>query len=277
MNKYEQEQSELLFNEGVELYEQEKPAEAEKKFLAALELHPDSEEIMYNLALVYFEKEKYELCWNLAAAIQFLDCSELFEELEKAGFKPSMDIPDSIPDFCAECSHFRPVSMIRDEGGFCTFYELKVDSMGKCYAYKMADEGRISREIIEENVNKHLQELIGHFVESLKDERLPQTYRCKKCGEDMQLNETERVTKSFICKNCGTENKAGEKSRALEQTMPDLPEEELFLILLQPQDYRPEFLPAARREINRRNLDLNQSKQFSELLKEYQHLLEINI
>ncbi len=275
MNKYEQEQSELLFNEGVELYEQEKTAEAEEKFLAALELHPDSEEIMYNLALVYFEQKKYELCWNLAAAIQFLDCTELFEELEKAGFKPSMDIPDSIPDSCSECRHFRPVSMIRDEGGFCTFYELKVDSMGKCYAYKMADEGRISREAIDEKVNKHLQELRVRFVESLKDERLPQTYLCAKCGQEMSLNETERVTKSFICKNCGTENQVGEKIRALEQTMHDLPEKELFLILLQPQDYRSEFLPAARREINHRNLDLNESKRFTELLKEYQHLLEV--
>ena len=275
MTKYKQEQSELLFNEGVALYEQEKAAEAEEKFLAALELHPDSEEIMYNLALVYFEQKKYELCWNLAAAIQSLDCTELFEELEKAGFKPSMDIPDSIPDFCAECSHFRPVSMIRDEGGFCTFYELKVDSMGKCYAYKMADEGRISRDAIEEKVNKRLHELKIHFVESLKDERLPQTYRCEKCGLEMSLNETERVTKSFICKNCGTENNAAQKIRDLEQNMRELPEKELMLILLQPQDYRPEFLPAARREINHRNLDLGENKLFTELLKEYQHSLEI--
>lgn len=269
MNKYEQEQSELLFNEGVDLYEQEKPDEAEQKFLSALKLHPQSEEIMYNLALVYFEQKKYEQCWDIAAAIQFLDCTELFEELEKAGFKPSMEIPDSIPDMCVECVHFRPVSAIRDEGGFCTFYELKVDSMGKCYAYKMADEGKISAEEIEERVNKHLEELTNRFVQSLKDERLPEKYACEKCGREMQLNESERVAKSFVCKNCGTENNAGEKIRILGQTMKELPEKELILILLQPQDYRPEFLPAARGEINRRDLDLAQNELFIKLLKEY--------
>ena len=270
MTKYEQEQAEILFTEGIELYEQEKLTEAEEKFISALERHPDSEEIMYNLALVYFEQKKYEQSWAIAAAIQFLDCSELFEELEKAGYQPSLEIPDSIPDYCADCHHFRPVSMIRDEGGFCTFYELKVDSMGKCYAYKMADEGKVDLKVIEEKVNKHLQELTNRFMESLKEDRLPKILSCENCGQQMTLNETERVSKSFICKDCGTENNVAQKIKALEQAMRELPEKELLLILLQPQDYRPEFLMAARWEINRRNLDLGQNKVFAELLKKYQ-------
>ncbi len=275
MTTYEQEQAEILFNEGIKLYEREKIEEAEEKFLRALQLHPDSEEIMYNLALVYIEQKKYEQSWELAASIHSLDCDELFDELEKTGYSPSFEMPDSIPDFCSDCPYFRPVSMIRDEGGFCTFYELKVDSMGKCYAYKMADEGKIESEAIQKKVNRHFQEMKKRFVESLSEERLGETYPCEKCGQANVLNETERANKNFICKNCGTENNAGEKIRSLDARMRELPEKELFLILLQPRDYRPEFLPAARREINRRNLDLGQNKVFAELLQEYQYALDI--
>ena len=73
------------FNEGVALYEKEKFDLAEKKLKIALENDPTSENIKYNLALVYFEQKKYDESLKLIKEIEDsnVDCSELIAELNK--------------------------------------------------------------------------------------------------------------------------------------------------------------------------------------------------
>ncbi|MFQ5639436.1 MAG: hypothetical protein ACE5IR_15735 [bacterium] len=75
-----------LFNDGVELYEKEEFILAERKLKKALELMPSSEDIFYNLALVYFELEDYEQSWEFVNKIKDLDCQEIIIELKKVGF-----------------------------------------------------------------------------------------------------------------------------------------------------------------------------------------------
>ena len=74
-----------IFDEGIELYEQSKFSEAEKLFKKALDIMPDSEDIMYNLALTYFEQGKYKEAQGTMKNMQKLDCSELIGELRKKG------------------------------------------------------------------------------------------------------------------------------------------------------------------------------------------------
>jgi tetratricopeptide (TPR) repeat protein len=76
---------EILFDKGVELYESERFQEAEKKLRQALYLAPKSEDIMYNLALVYLHQEKYGKVSNLIQKIENLDCHEIIEEMQKKG------------------------------------------------------------------------------------------------------------------------------------------------------------------------------------------------
>jgi len=57
--------------------------EAEKKFKKALILSPDSQDILYNLALVYFAQERYSLVWDLVNEMGRENCPDLVDELNK--------------------------------------------------------------------------------------------------------------------------------------------------------------------------------------------------
>jgi len=74
---------EILFEQAIKLYEQRDFIEAEKKFKEALEIIPDSEDIMYNLALTYVELKKYDLAKNIVKNIKEIDCKEIYDELNK--------------------------------------------------------------------------------------------------------------------------------------------------------------------------------------------------
>lgn len=77
--------AERLYDEGTNLYEDKKYKEAEIKLKEALDILPDSEDIMYNLALTYFEQGKYQDSISIINNIQKLDCDDLIEELKKKG------------------------------------------------------------------------------------------------------------------------------------------------------------------------------------------------
>lgn len=267
MTKADLEKSELLFSEGVELYEQEKVSEAEEKFIQALEIQPDSEEIMYNLALVYFEQKKYDLSFALADRIQHLDCSELFDALDEAGFQPHYPIPEDIPEVCSSCEHFRPGSVIRDEGGFCLFYQQHVQTQGTCLVYVLLDEGKVSQEEIDQNKNKRRDALIKYYMDSLNEESLQEEMICEKCSSVVTLSLSERNEKRFTCSNCSFLNDLNSKIEALSETMKNKNDEDLFLILLQSGDFQPEFLYASRKEIIRRGINLSDNKPFIQMIR----------
>jgi|GEM_PF-4862399 len=86
-NATNEDKSELLFNEGNQLLEEKNYEEAEKKFKEASVLIPNSSEILYNLALAYFEQQKYDLALEIVNKLKGIDCDELIIELEKVGFK----------------------------------------------------------------------------------------------------------------------------------------------------------------------------------------------
>ena len=81
-----QNEMDKLFEEGVNFYEQGKMDEAETKFLEALQIDSSSEEIKYNLALVYLEKKEYDKTNFLISQIKEFDCEEIIDELEKVDF-----------------------------------------------------------------------------------------------------------------------------------------------------------------------------------------------
>ena len=261
------EESEKLFEEGVALYEQERFPEAEANFIKALELNAGSDEIKYNLALVYFEQQKYDLTWALVDQIHEMDCTEILEVLEKSGFKEHYDIPDDIPDSCSLCDYFKTGSMIKDDGGFCGFYSIRVIPTSKCVAFRLADEGKVSLDDVEKNQNKKLMTSIEKFKLSLNDDRLPAEFPCSRCGLRNQLTETDRVTKSFACSKCNTVNDVKRMIMEVENHIRSISETELFRILIFEQDYKPEFSLAAKREINRRGLDIVDNSEFLKLLK----------
>jgi len=266
MTKADLEKSEQLFSDGVELYEQEKVSEAEEKFLQALEIQPDSEEIMYNLALVYFEQKKYDLSFALADRIHHLDCTELFDALDEAGFQPHYPIPDDIPEVCSSCEHFRPGSVIRDEGGFCLFYQQHVQTKGTCLVYVLLDEGKISQEEIDQNRNTRRNALIKCYMDSLNEESLPEEMICENCSSVITLSQSERNEKRFTCSNCSFLNDLNSRIESLAETMKSKKESELFTILLQSSDFQLEFMFAARKEIIRRSINLSENKQFLQMI-----------
>ena len=81
-----QNEIEKLFDEGVNLYEQGRMDEAEIKLLEALKHDASSDEIKYNLALVYLEKKEYNNTNLLISQIKEIDCDEIVDELEKVDF-----------------------------------------------------------------------------------------------------------------------------------------------------------------------------------------------
>ena len=88
-----QNEMDKLFEEGVNLYEQSKMDEAETKFLEALQIDSSSEEIKYNLALVYLEKKEYNKTNFLISQIKEFDCDEIIDELEKVDIEVGNENP----------------------------------------------------------------------------------------------------------------------------------------------------------------------------------------
>ena len=88
-----QNEMDKLFEEGVYFYEQSKMDEAETKFLEALQIDSSSEEIKYNLALVYLEKKEYSKTNFLISQIKEFDCDEIIDELEKVDIEVGNENP----------------------------------------------------------------------------------------------------------------------------------------------------------------------------------------
>ena len=268
--EYEADPSEMLFEEGLELYEQEKFEEAEQKFLASLEFDPSSEETMYNLALVYFELKRYNLSWQLVNRISELDCDELIEELEKIESEIRYEIPESIPDRCGECDYFHRGAIVNEDIGVCTFYRVQVNTHRRCQAYTLAEEGKVSVEEIEKNRDKNIHDIALRLQQSLTDEGLPDELGCPYCGAVQILSETDKFTRRFACQRCSKITEIGLKIRELEADMRSRTDRGLFKILIFDEDYRFEVILAARKEINRRSIELPRNEEFLALLKQRQ-------
>jgi tetratricopeptide (TPR) repeat protein len=73
----------FLVSDGIQAYEQKRFKEAEKKYKKALAIFPNSKDILYNLALVYFEQQRYSLVWKLVDKIGRDNCCDLVAELQK--------------------------------------------------------------------------------------------------------------------------------------------------------------------------------------------------
>lgn len=94
--------AEYLFDVGIVHYEQKSFSEAESTFKEALKIQPASEDILYNLALVYLEQKKYDLVSEILSKIKSVDCQEIVDELRKAEKKRS----PSFEDYCPRCVYF---------------------------------------------------------------------------------------------------------------------------------------------------------------------------
>jgi len=260
--------AEILFDEGIDSYEAEDFETAEAKFIEALAFDPLSEEIKYNLALIYLETKKYDHCNKLISQIRELDCGEIIDELEKVDTEDHYSIPESIPDTCKTCFYLTRDSIINELAGFCTFYHLDVKLNDRCHVYQLAEEGKISMEEIKQNLNKSNKESALTYKEQLDDESLPEILNCDSCGAEIKLTESERQHRVFQCSSCGTEVNIAEEVRRLEKSFNEKEDSELFEILIEAQDFRTEYLYAARKEIKKRAIDLKNNKEFLSMLSE---------
>lgn len=79
---------------GDNAYVEKSFKEAAQYYVKALEMEPNSEHIKYNLALVSFEMERYDLVQGLINEIFEIDCTELIEAyIEKTGTEDILEIP----------------------------------------------------------------------------------------------------------------------------------------------------------------------------------------
>jgi Zn finger protein HypA/HybF involved in hydrogenase expression len=209
---------EKLFEEGVNLYEQEKLDEAESKFLEALKIDSSSEEVKYNLALVYLEKKEYGKTNFLISQIKEFDCEEIIDELEKVEF-----------------------------------------DVGK--------ENSLQNQRITES--EYINQQANYYSELLYDEYLPESIKCEFCDAEIVLSETERQNKYYNCPKCKNQSNVREKERALESEFQNKQDAELFEILIESENFRIEFVLAAKREIKRRDLVLQENDEFKSFLKNF--------
>jgi len=207
-----------LFIEGVNLYEQGKMDEAEIKFLDALKIDSGSDEIKYNLALVYLEKKEYSKTNYLISHIKEFDCDEIIDELEKVEF----------------------------EGEQVNPFET---------------QSTTNSEIFNQYLNR--------YVEILNEEYLPESINCEFCDVELELSELERQNKCYICPKCKKQSNLREKERDLENEFKNKTDVELYEILIEYQNFRIEFLLAAKREIRRRNIQLIDNEDFLSVLEKY--------
>ncbi len=211
-----QNEIDTLFEEGVHFYEQEKLDEAESKFLEALKIDSSSDEIKYNLALVYLEKKEYGKTNFFISKIKEFDCEEIIDELEKVEFEFGKDNP--------------------------------------------LQQQRITE-------SEYLNEQVKIFTEMLNDEYLPKSIICEFCDSEIELSETERQNKYYICPECKNQSNIREKEGALKNEFKNKPDAELFEILIETENFRMEFVLAAKREIKRRNIQLAENEEILTIIK----------
>ncbi len=156
----------ILFNEGTDLYEQNKMDEAEAKFIQALKLDPTSDEIKYNLALVYLEKKEYFKTNQVVARINEIDCDEIINELEKVDFDFENDNPGNMSFETAEQNYN---NFLNDQISFF------IKSLNDDYLPK-----NLNCEFCSENIE--LSEL----------ERQNKHYLCPNCNNEVNVKENER-------------------------------------------------------------------------------------
>jgi hypothetical protein len=106
------------------------------------------------------------------------------------------------------------------------------------------------------------------FADSLNDEYLPGLIVCEFCDSEIKLSETERQNKYFKCSSCKNEKNVREKERALENEFKNKPDVELFEIIVEPQNFRIEFVLAAKSEIIKRDIQLPDNEEFLAKLKD---------
>ena len=213
-----QSEIEKLFDDGVNLYEQGKMDEAEIKLLEALKHDASSDEIKYNLALVYLEKKEYNNTNLLISQIKEIDCDEIVDELEKVDF-----------DFQNE---------------------TRAESLVQSNSDSLENEIRL-------------------YMDSLNDEYLPKIINCEFCDSEIELNEIERQNKYYTCPECNNQTNVREKERALENEFQDKPDTELFEILIESNNFKLQYIFAAKKEIIRRNINFAENEDFKSLLINY--------
>lgn len=272
MDKLEK-QAEQLFEEGTTLYEQEKPQAAEEKFIAALEIAPQSEEIRYNLALAQYEQGKYEASYQNAVRIFNIDCTELLQALEEAGYEPKIEIPEQIPNHCALCGNFEAGSTVKDAGGFCHFYRTFVHSDARCLVWQLVEEGTIDKSEIEDRIQAANEALRQKLAAILKDDWLPDFITCPNCGQGLELSASQRQLGRFQCTRCKQETDVAEASRKLRSEYKNKSERELLEIVLAANDFLPEYVAAARVELVNRQFDI---LDFPDLLVALRNIPETN-
>ncbi|MBN2425451.1 MAG: hypothetical protein JXR46_11915 [Calditrichaceae bacterium] len=255
-----------IFEEGISAYENGDMDTAEQKFLSALQFNPGSEEIRYNLALVYLEKKEYRKTDRLIANIHEIDCSEILDELEKQGYDSQVEIPDKIPPRCGQCAYFNLVSLVRENSGFCSFYNIHTNRNSRCHAFKLAEAGVIEKETIEARLNKSINEQIDALTASLDDEYLPEKIYCDHCSKEIAINETGKMTQKYVCPECGSAIDVRNEVNGLEKDFRNKNEHDLFLILLNPSDFKNAYPLAARKEIKRRAIDLRNNNILIQLM-----------
>lgn len=259
--------TEVLFDRAVALHENEQYQDAKKMYLQALALDPASEDIKYNLALVYFSLEDYESVIKLIQEIKEIDCSEIIAELENLATDLPVDIPESIPDACAECPYFTMTTMRKKSRGHCAFYQIDCVPEARCHAWDLADEGVLDTDALESRRNLHLADALEALQNNLNDQTLPPHVQCAHCGADLSLSETEQQTRRYTCPQCKKVAEIGQDAKALSAQIHDESDEVLFDMVTRPDQFQDAFVLAAKAELLHRHGEVKTSETLLALLK----------
>ena len=121
-------QAEFLFHEGTRFYEKGQLKEAEQKLQQALRLMPASDDILYNLALVYLEFKQYDKVRSLIQRIAAIDCTEIIKALSEEQPQARENI------LCMKCIHYEA------DTGSCTKIKENVKDYPKKFIKKCNGE-----------------------------------------------------------------------------------------------------------------------------------------
>jgi len=134
----DQDEIDKLFNEGTELFENEEYLLAEAKFQEALSFLPDSQEILYNLVLVFIAQKKIDLATKYVERINFDDRMELLKEIQK--------VENSLyEDYCPVCKNYN------EADGIC--YQLKENILRYPKRFRKKCNGKFFKK----DLNKFMQ------------------------------------------------------------------------------------------------------------------------
>lgn len=161
----------ILFDQGVSLYEKGKLDEAEQKFLEALKFDPTSDDIKYNLALVYLEKNEYDKTNFIISQIKDINCDEIIDELQKVDFE---------------------ISPVNPADTFSGQMKGQIDEQINYYLNILNDE------FLPQNITC---EICNSEIELSEIERQNKHYTCPECKTENNVREKERALESeFISK-----------------------------------------------------------------------------